>query len=90
MTVTQCINMPAQRISKTTTISLPPGLYKEALRMAKDKGMTKSELFREALRRYQRDEREWQQLMDYGRRKAQAAHIATEEDVERIVDESRR
>lgn len=54
--------MQTQRISKTTTISLPPGLYKEVLRMAKAKGMTRSELFREALRRYRRDEQEWQDL----------------------------
>ena len=63
MSVTQCNNMRAQRISRTTTVSLPPGLYKEAERLAKAKGMTKSELFREALRRYQRDEREWQDLL---------------------------
>lgn len=81
--------MQTQRISKTTTISLPPGLYKEALRMAKAKGMTKSELFREALRRYQRDEQEWQALLEYGRAKAAKAGVLTEDDVERLIDESR-
>ena len=88
MIVTQCNNM--DRISKTTTISPPPGLYKESLRMAKAKGMTKSELFREALRRYQRDEQEWRDLLEYGRRKAEAAGIRTEEDVERMIDEARK
>lgn len=58
--------------------------------MAKTKGMTKSELFREALRRYQRDEQEWRDLLEYGRRKAEAAGIKTEEDVERLIDESRK
>ena len=52
--------------------------------------MTRSELFREALRRYRRDEQEWQDLLDYGRRKAEAAGIGSEEDVERLVDESRK
>ncbi|MBI4063907.1 MAG: ribbon-helix-helix protein, CopG family [Elusimicrobia bacterium] len=82
--------MQTQRLSKTTTISLPPALYKVAFRMAKAKGMTKSELFREALRRYQRDEQEWQDLLEYGRRKAQTAGIRTEDDVERLIDESRK
>lgn len=82
--------MPTPRISKTTTISLPPGLYKEVLKMAGAKGMTKSELFRDALRRYQRDEQEWQDLREYGRRKAEAAGIRTEEDVERAIDEPRK
>ena len=90
MIVTQCNIMRSRRVSKTTTISLPPGLYKEALRMAKARGMTRSELFREALRRYQRDEQEWQDLLEYGRRKAEAAGIRTEEDVERLIDGSRK
>ena len=32
---------------------------------------------------------EWQALFSYGRRKAQAAGIRTEEDVERLIDASR-
>ena len=82
--------MKIQRISRTTTISLPPTLYGEALKLAKAKGMTRSELFREALRRYQRDEQEWQTLAEYGRLKAAAAGIDSEDDVERLIDESRK
>jgi hypothetical protein len=52
--------------------------------------MTRSELVREALRRYETEEQEWQALFDYGRRKAQMAGIRTEEDVERLIDASRR
>ena len=90
MIVLQSNTMKTTRISKTTTISLPPGLYADVLRLAKAKGMTRSELFREALRRYQRDELEWQSLLEYGRRKAQAAGIRSEDDVERLIDESRK
>ena len=82
--------MKVARLSKTTTISLPPGLYREALSIAKAKGMTKSELFREALRRYQREEGLWHGLFAYGRRRAEAAGIHTAEEVERLIDESRR
>jgi metal-responsive CopG/Arc/MetJ family transcriptional regulator len=82
--------MPATRTSKTTTISLPPRLYRQAVRLARARGMTRSELFRDALRRYGRDEDEWQELASYGVRKAGQAGIRTEDDVERIVNEARR
>ena len=78
------------RNSKVLTISLPPRLFERIMKTAKSKGMTRSELVREALRRYETEEQEWQVLFDYGRRKAQAAGIRTEEDVERLIDASRR
>ena len=91
--VTQCNNtevtLKAQRISKTTTISLPPKIYKIFMRLAQQKGMSKSELIRDALRRYQKDEENWQQILSYGQRKATELGIKTEEDVERLIDESR-
>jgi len=78
------------RNSKVLTISLPPRLFERIRKTAKSKGMTRSELVREALRRYETEEREWQALFAYGRRKAQMAGIRTEEDVERLIDASRR
>lgn len=81
--------MKTARISRTTTISLPPKLYRESVRLAKDRGMTRSELFREAFRRFSRAEQEWEALQTYGSRNAQEAGIRTEEDVERMIDESR-
>ena len=78
------------RQSKVMTISLPPRLFGRIMKTARDKGMTRSELVREALRRYATEEQEWQALFDYGRRKAQAAGIRTEKDVERLIDASRR
>ena len=81
--------MPATRVSRTTTISLPPELYGQFEIMAKSKGMTKSELVRAALRHFQRDDREWQDLLAYGRKKARQAGIRTETDVENLIDEIR-
>ena len=78
------------RHSQVVTISLPPTLLARVLKTAKAKGMTRSELVREALRRYERDEQAWQTLLAYGRRKAQGASIRTEGDVERLIDEGRR
>ena len=82
--------MKSRRISRTTTISFPPRLYKVILQLVRQKGMTKSELVRDALRRYQREEESWQEILVYGRRRAAAAGIKNEEDVERLIDESRK
>lgn len=78
-----------RRTSRILTISLPPGLCTHVLQTAKTKGMTRSELIREALRRYDREEQEWQALLAYGRRKAKVSSIRSEEDVERLIDASR-
>ena len=78
------------RNSKVLAISLPPRLLERIVKTAKAKGMTRSELVREALRRYETEEQEWQALFDYGGRKARMAGIRTEKDVERLIDASRR
>ncbi|MBI3319527.1 MAG: ribbon-helix-helix protein, CopG family [Candidatus Omnitrophica bacterium] len=78
------------RQSRVLAISLPPRLFERIAKTARSKGMTRSELVREALRRYETEEQEWQALFDYGRRKARMAGIRTEEDVERLIDASRR
>ena len=77
------------RHSKVITISLPPRFVKRIMKTARLKGMTRSELVREALRRYELEEQEWQALFDYGKRKAQGAGIRTERDVEHLIDASR-
>ena len=78
------------RQSKVLAISLPPRLFERGMKTAKSKGMTRSELVRDALRRYEVQEQEWQGMFDYGRRKARAAGIRSEEDVERLIDAARR
>ena len=78
------------RTSQVVTISLPPALLARVVKRAKAKGMTRSELVREALRRYEREDQEWQALLAYGRRKAQATSIRTDADVERLIDDVRR
>ena len=44
------------RTTKSVTISLPPAQLKTAERLAKKENRTMSELFREALRRYEQEE----------------------------------
>jgi metal-responsive CopG/Arc/MetJ family transcriptional regulator len=75
------------RTSKLVTISLLPELLEEVERLAKEEKRTRSEFFREAIRRYIEDKR-WERIYRYGRLKAQEQDLA-EEDVERLVDEDR-
>jgi metal-responsive CopG/Arc/MetJ family transcriptional regulator len=82
--------MTSGRTSKTTTISLPPKVYSEMDRLARIKGMTRSELLRDALRRYQKEEADWRELVSYGGGKAAQMGIRTAEDVERLIDDSRK
>ncbi len=82
--------MRTDRLSYTTTISLPPPLYREILKRAKASAMSTSELLREAFRRYVREEREWEELLSYGRSRARKSGVLTDRDVERLIDASRK
>lgn len=75
------------RTSKLVTISLLPELLEEAERLAKEEKRTRSEFFREAIRKYIEDKK-WERLYRYGRMKAQEQGLS-EVDVERLVDEYR-
>lgn len=76
------------RTTRTITISIPPEMEAQIGDLMRREGRTRSELLREALRRYVRD-REWRELLRYGQAKAQEAGI-TEEEIEDIVDAYRR
>lgn len=71
------------RTTKILSLSLPPELLREAERVAKKEGRTKSELFREALRRYIQ-ERRWADLRQYGASQARKLGL-TEADVEPLI-----
>ena len=76
------------RTTRILSLSFPPDLVREAERVAKEEGRTKSELFREAFRRYV-EERRWRGLQRYGASRARRLGV-TEADVERTVREFRR
>ena len=76
------------RTTKIATISLPPKKDEKINEIANKEGMTKSELIREALRRYI-EEKELQELIKYGREKAIERGI-TEDQIEDIVDSYRK
>ena len=76
------------RTTKLISFSILPDFLKRVEEVAKEENRTKSELIREALRRYIED-REWEKLTRYARQKSIEAGIKTEEDVQRVVDEFR-
>ena len=76
------------RLTKLISFSIMPDFLREVEKVAKEENRTKSELIREALRRYIED-REWEKLTRYARIKSAETGIKTEEDIQRVVDEYR-
>jgi CopG family transcriptional regulator/antitoxin EndoAI len=74
---------------KILTLSLTPQLLAKVERLAKQDNRNKSELLREALRRYI-EEREWRDVLKYAKKKSIQQEIFREEDIEQIVDEIRK
>ena len=77
-----------KRSTAQWTISLPPALSKEAQRVAEAESRTKSELVREALRRYL-EQRSFERAQAKITQRFQRLGIRTEADIERLVDEER-
>jgi len=75
------------RTTKTISLSVPPEMAEKIKELMKKEGRTRSELIREALRRYV-EEQEWKEIYRYGERKAREKGIK-KEDVDRIVHEYR-
>jgi len=73
---------------KTWSITLPPEMALELEEVMKEEKRGKSELVREALRRYM-DDVKWRKLYRYGELKAREVGIS-EADVVDIVHERRR
>jgi len=76
------------RTTKVLTLSLPPEMAEQVGKFAQEEGMTRSELFREALRDYMR-KRRWEKIREYGAKKAVELGLRNEADVERLIDEYR-
>ena len=74
--------------TRVRSLSLPSDLVREAERLAKQEGRTKTEVLREALRRYS-EERRWRGLQRYGAGRARKLGLR-EAGVERAIQEFRR
>jgi metal-responsive CopG/Arc/MetJ family transcriptional regulator len=62
------------RTTATFTVSLPPEMAEKVDELMKKEKRTRSELFREALRRYF-EEQEWKEIKRYGRMKAKKKEL---------------
>jgi len=80
-----------QRSSKVLAVSVPPDTAQDFERIAEQEGRNKSELFREMLRVYSayRETGRFETLQRYGAARARALGVMTEQDVERLIQESR-
>jgi len=67
-------------------ISLPKNLLNVADEQAKKELRSRSELFREALRAYLKDQLEWEELFTYGRKRAKELGIKPK-DVRWLIEE---
>ncbi len=77
------------RTTKVLTLSLPPEMVKEVESLVKDENRTKSELFREALRKYINDKR-WQQIRQWGLRTSQELGISTDKEIDELIHKCRK
>ena len=78
-----------KRISVQMTVSLPPELYKKALKVAKKEIRSKSDLVREALRDYVAKRDRFSGVRRDLAKKLQEKGIRTLEDVDRMTHELR-
>lgn len=79
------------RTAVTIGFSVPPETAELVDRIAAAEGRSRSQLFRDMVRRYreQRELEAFEDLAAYGRERAGACGVRTEEDVERLIDEAR-
>ncbi len=76
------------RVTKPITISIMPEMLKQVNRIAKEESRSRSELLREAVRRYIA-EKELTRLNRYGQTKVREEGIEAE-DVDRLIREYRK
>ena len=73
----------------TINLSLPKKLLSQIDEQSKKESRSRSELIREATRSYLKRISAWGEIFKYGRKKAKALGIKSEEDVYRMVQEYR-
>jgi len=77
------------RTTKVMTLSIPPDMVREVEQIITKENRTKSELFREALRKYINDKR-WLQIRQWGLKASQELRVSTEEEVNDLIHQHRK
>lgn len=75
--------------TQTFNIALPATLVKEVDQAAKDEYKNRSELIREALRRYLEDKKKWAYIFKAGKEAARKMGLRSEKQINDIVYEYR-
>lgn len=78
------------RNTKIVNMSLEPGIYAEVDRLARQRGSSRSEILRNALKQYIASEKRWQHIRKWGEESARELSISDEKDVDRLIHEYRR
>ena len=72
------------RTSRVVSVSLAPRVYEMMEKIRKQENKSRSELFKEMIRKYNEDKR-WEQIYRWGRETAKRFKIKSEADVDRIL-----
>jgi len=78
------------RNTKIVNMSLEPGIYAEVDQLARQRGTSRSEILRNALKQYIASEKRWQQIRKWGEESARKLGISDEKDVDRLIHEYHR
>lgn len=74
------------RISKVVSVSLTPAVYEMMEKIRRQENKSRSELFKEMIRKYNEDKR-WEKIYAWGEATARKFRITSEEDVLRLIDD---
>lgn len=77
------------RQTKIINMSLPLDIYSQVDKMAKKRGVSRSEILKKALEVYIMQEKRWELIYKWGEERAKELKIKDEEDVERLIQEFR-
>ena len=78
------------RHTKIVNLSLPFDVYENVDELAQQRGISKSELLRDALKHYVVAEKRWRQIYRWGEESARLLDIRDEADVDRLIHQFRR
>ena len=75
---------------KILNISMPPGLYREVEKLAKEQAKAKGEFVREVIRQYVETDRRWKQIRKWGQESTKSFKIKGEREIETIIEQYRK
>ena len=77
------------RSTRVVNMSVDESLYEGVDRLAREKGTSRSQVLREALKQYVAAETRWGEILRWGEESAARSGVMSEADIERIIHEHR-